>query len=472
MKLGIQTQRLDQAVFDFCVRAKIGVFKAITPQPVGLLQELKAVLPDCVFIYRPHFKNQPLDDPEHRAHEAVDAAMGHLKQFPYDYTELYNETGLWDEAYDYIALTIEAARLLAIQGQKLLAYSFAWGNPSGFVTDPYEEDPARWLEGLRQHWIPYFDGLRMIRTVGGELALHQYKIPNTDDKFSIFRHRLVRQILPADLEVVPIWLTEFGLDDKADPGSSGWRGASWNWTAERYAAWLIETSRAIGKEVAGGTIFICGTPDWWSFDILDHPVIADAIAQVNEEEKGMLPDWIIDLRGEAIEHTGYDLKQPCGILFHHAGSYAPVANQLEYLKRHACYHFALSQNSVHYLRDISERVWHAGDGPDGRWNSRGVAVCFLGCYMGTKPRDAMFATARKLHSWLIEECRVPDVIKGHKDVRMTDCPGNWYPGDENPNYRDMLLGNIPSTAELRARIAELESGLVSLRNNIDELLRV
>jgi len=287
-------------VLEFCVRANIGVFKSIAPQPIHLLRELKAALPNCKFIYRPYFETQPLDNPTRRAHEAVDAAMSHLSQFPYDYTELYNETGLWDEAYDYITFTVEAAQLLETQGQKLLAYSFAWGNPCGFVSDPYNNSPAQWMEGLREHWAPYCEGLRWVQVGGGGLALHQYKIPATDDKFSILRHRLVREILPNDLKDIPIWLTEFGLDHKANPDESGWKGHSWGWSPAKYALWLSRMASRIGDEVAGAAIFGCGMPGWWSFDILGYPVIADTIAQVNEEEEVKEPIRVLNPAGMVV----------------------------------------------------------------------------------------------------------------------------------------------------------------------------
>lgn len=119
------------------------------------------------------------------------------------------------------------------------------------------------------------------------MALHQYKIPTELDQFSIFRHRLVRQVLPPDLRDIEIDLTEFGLDHKAEAGNSGWRGSAWGWSAERYADWIVETARAIGNEVRSAMIFVCGTRTWHSFEILDQPVIADAIRKANEEVKPM-----------------------------------------------------------------------------------------------------------------------------------------------------------------------------------------
>jgi len=179
------------------------------------------------------------------------------------------------------------------------------------------------------------------------------------------------------------------------------------------------------------------------------------------EEGEMLPDWMIDLRGEAGEHTGLALEQPIGILVHHAGSYAPFAKQLEYIKEHPCYHFAIDGDQVHYMRDISEVVWHAGDGAEGPWNKGGIAPCFLGCYMGTKPSDAMFASLRKLYKWLMTQ-GIPDVIKGHKDVRLTACPGDWYPGDEHPDYRNLLLGLADPTEALRKQIKEMKQDIQAL----------
>jgi len=473
MKLGIQTERFDQAVFDFCVRANIGVFKAIAPQSVALLGQLRLALPECKFIYRPHFETQPLDDPERRAREAVDAVMGHLEQFPYDYTELYNQTGLWKKAYDYIAFTIEAARLLEARGQKLLAYSFSWGNPCGFVQDPYEDDPARWLDGLREHWAPYCDGLRAVQAAGGGLALHQYKVPDEDDKFSIFRHRLVREVLPDDLKDILIDLTEFGLDHRADPGASGWSGDSWGWTPAQYAAWLIKTARAIGKEVARAAIFICGTDMWTSFDILGHPEIADAIAEANRPTDGtVLPDWIEDLRGQATNPTGLERTGNQGIVVHHSGNDAPEANQISYLLREPdTYHFAIrNDGGIVCLYDPKWVVWHTSHEA---WNHGGVAAAFLGLFMGgAMPSEAAFAAFRKLHRWLCHVEGVADVVAGHKDFAPTDCPGDSYPG-----YRPRLFAATDlevvaqRVTKLERTLSDLAAGFKALGDDLENKLR-
>ena len=107
--------------------------------------------------------------------------------------------------------------------------------------------------------------------------------------FSVRRHELVRQVLPADLKDIPIHLGEFGLD-KAGGSDNGWRGPSWNWTVEQYAAWLVQICGAIGKGVDTAAMFGCGMrPDWWSFETLDQPKIADAIRLVNMEGGQTMP---------------------------------------------------------------------------------------------------------------------------------------------------------------------------------------
>jgi len=426
-------ERLDRAVLDFCLRARVGVFKSIAPQPVDLLRELKAALPGCVFIYR-WMGGQPLDDPARRAREVYDGIMPHLAEFPYDYAEAYNETGLWDDGPAYNEFTVQLAGLLHQTGQAGLAYSFSVGNPPGYANFPYEEDPASWMQELERYWAVYHEGLR----AADGLALHQYKLPPHDDKFTLLRHRLVREVLPADLRTKPIFLTEFGLDDVANPGESGWQGSSWNWTAERYARWIIDTWRQIRNEVVGAAIFGCGMPGWESFEILGQPVIADAIRQANEEGEEM-PDWTIDIRDQVAFNTGRTMEAIRGICVHHG--IAPLERLLGYLKwtQEVNYHFVIAADGqTFYLNTISDVVWHA---KNLIWNTEGIAVCFDGDLRGQgRPTKAQFAAFRRLRAWLVTQ-GVGEEVVGHKMVRVpaysTECPGDWWP-DGEPAPRELL----------------------------------
>jgi len=442
-KLGIQTQRLDQAVLGFCLRANVGVFKSIAPQPVDLLRELKAALPGCIFIYR-WMGGQPLDDPVRRAGEAYAGIMPHLAEFPYDYAEAYNECGLWDDGPLYNQFTVELASKLHQSGQKLLAYSFSVGNPPGYATFPYEEDPILWLQELERYWAVYHQGLR----ASDGLALHQYKLPPHDDKFTLLRHRLVDLVLPLDLRAKPIFLTEFGLDDVANPGESGWRGSSWNWMPHEYAQWLFDTFRQIRHEVAGATIFVCGNMGWDSFEIVDQPIIADAIRRANEEEE-MLPEWITDIRDEFPLGTGRTKWPKRGICVHHMGSRAPWDNCVDYLKGTAKvgYHGGIDKRGGIWLfKSLPAVVWHAGDGGNGPWNTGGVAICFEGLLTGQgRPTKEQFASFRKLRAWLLSQ-GVGEELVGHKMVRLpaysTQCPGDWWP-DRAPPPRELFEETAP-----------------------------
>jgi len=456
-KLGVQTQQLDRAVLDFCLRANVGVFKSICPQPVDLLRELKAALPECIFIYR-WVGGQALDDPAKNARDAYNGIMPHAAEFPYDYIEAYNQVGLWDDGPPYNQFTVELTGLLHQTGQKLLAYSFSVGNPPGYATFPYEEDPAEWMRQLEQQWGVYHDGLRAAD--GG--AFHQYKLPRQDDKFTLLRHRLVQQILPPDLKGKPKYLTEFGLDDVANPGESGWRGSSWNWTAERYAKWLIETWRRIKHEVAGATIFVCGGKGWDSFEILGQPVIADAIRQANEEGEEMAWPWR-DRRDSLLRHpTNKYARRPKekinGMVWHHSAIAAPVP--VERLAEAfvnnfgwpgLAYHLYVDNNGIaHLALDLEEMGSHASND-----NDHTVGICIAGRFLkGVTPTPGQIDTATAVALALMEE--YPQIVNvwAHRDLSATACPG-WVGGFEK--WKRALLGGEPTELErLRERVKTLE----------------
>jgi len=181
---------------------------------------------------------------------------------------------------------------------------------------------------------------------------------------------------------------------------------------------------------------------------------------------GTLPVWIQDLRGQATAPIGETRNLNKGIVIHHTGSDAALTNQLSYLLRaQETYHYAIDvEGKTYALYDHGQQVYHAGIQ---EWNQGGVAVCFIGLLMGRMPTEAAFAAFRQLHHYLCHVNSIMDVIVGHKDLKATACPGDWY-----PQYRGKLFsatdeeGLTQRISALEGKIAKLAQGLKSLADQI------
>ena len=73
---------------------------------------------------------------------------------------------------------------------------------------------------------------------------------------------------------------------------------------------------------------------------------------------------------------------------------------------------------------------HAGPGLK-RYNDHWVGICLVGDFSRTRPTDRQLASLRRLIRYLQNECGIPDGnVRGHRDVRDTECPGKLFPHGE------------------------------------------
>ena len=64
-------------------------------------------------------------------------------------------------------------------------------------------------------------------------------------------------------------------------------------------------------------------------------------------------------------------------------------------------------------------------------NHVGVGICLVGNFEDGHPTARQMASLRALLRWLHLACRIPySEVKGHRDVKLTDCPGRNFPMEE------------------------------------------
>jgi N-acetylmuramoyl-L-alanine amidase CwlA len=99
-----------------------------------------------------------------------------------------------------------------------------------------------------------------------------------------------------------------------------------------------------------------------------------------------------------------------------------IDNEVLNPNREMSYHYALDKSVVHQYVDEANTAWHAGV-----WdiNQRSVGVC-IAAGPNYPYVDADYETAAQLCAEIIR--RHPSIslenIKGHKDFKATECPGN------------------------------------------------
>ena len=254
--VGPQSQVFGGVVQDIA-RARPPVFKAIDPDS-AIFAAVKSVSPNTVTIAR-IYTGQPTVDDE-RQHPSAYVYGRQYAELVYsrvkdpahtDYIESENEpndhygdlTRFIQRLNAFLAGFAERAREL---GFKPVGPNFSVGYPECYIqgTD-YELWPNAW-QGLA-------DGLREIKKSGGALGLHEYGWPDllagwSDSKqlgYTIGRHKAVYRCLPPDLQDLPLYLTEYGIDALL----AGQQGGFWHNRDENAPAWYMAQMRTAWDKV-------------------------------------------------------------------------------------------------------------------------------------------------------------------------------------------------------------------------------
>ena len=140
-----------------------------------------------------------------------------------------------------------------------------------------------------------------------------------------------------------------------------------------------------------------------------------------------------------------------GIIIHHSGVYYGCASH-----EHK-YHKSLGWDGLGYHFVINNGVFKNGYGKaDGvvevgyrwreqktgshcrpsadssnYWNKHTIGICLIGNFNETRPSERQWRSLVKLVRFLQKRYEIPtSQIKGHRDVKPTDCPGKYFSFEE------------------------------------------
>lgn len=117
---------------------------------------------------------------------------------------------------------------------------------------------------------------------------------------------------------------------------------------------------------------------------------------------------------------------PAFVVIHNTANSASAENEVAYMKRNSnevSYHYAVDDIGVYAVIPESRNAWHAGDGPDGEGNRKGISIEICYSTVGGELFDKAEANAAELiadilkrYGWGI------DKVKKHSDFSATSCP--------------------------------------------------
>ena len=245
--------------------------------------DVKAASPNSIFVGRifqehePDFNNPSLD-PLQAAREHCDMLLPWAERMgrTYDFWQGVNEPIIRSrEAMErYADFDAERVRVMDRHGFRVVVGSFSVGNPE------------------LAYWRVFLPALEAALENKGALALHQYAWPTLDHQgpWYLLRHRKVYDGelehgwagLPRHLRVLPVLITECGLDGLIELGHPprGWK-VLYKEDPDQYLRQLAWFDAELQKDpyVVGAAIYCCSVADWtWSsYDI--WPELANALAQ-------------------------------------------------------------------------------------------------------------------------------------------------------------------------------------------------
>ncbi len=354
----------------------------------------------------------------------VDRSLIRLAEFPCSHVQITNEPAISsrDAMKRMAEFDAECSRLMKPHRYAVTLANLGTGNPPRM-----------------DWWCDYQPAIAQGIVDGAVLLLHAYTWPGSDDRWLLYRHRMVYEGCPEhDWEGLPkplwigLFLGEIGFDiGVQEPGKhGGWRNLM---NAHKYAAWLQGVNQELLKDpyVLGAAVFCCGNLDWkWTgYDIWQEPAaeVATFGTPVYRDVTVVKPE-IVNLVGK-LPHDEYPRRSTNKIKWtvshHSGGTQGIITRPIRHIRainrfhrrkgwNGIAYHFAIARDGTIYrcLQDS----WVGYHCPTRNWNGRGIL--YIGNLLEEPPSAAQLKAGKDLTRWLGKPC------VDHRDVpRNTSCPG-------------------------------------------------
>ena len=372
--------------------------------------------------------NDPNMNPMQAARTMVDRVRHRLGNYPCSHVQITNEPAISssDAMKRMGDFDAECSHQMKLRGRKITLANLAQGNPPDMS----------W-------WRDYQGAIAQGMADGAVLLVHAYTWPGVDDRWHLWRHRMIYNGCPEHgWEGLPrnLWIDlvigEIGFDyGVVESGiHRGWRNLphGHQMEAHDYAVWLEGVNRELLKDkyVVGAAVFCCSNLDWkWTgYDVWPEPAaeIATFCTPLYRHHETK-PD-IVNLVGVLPVKGKYPqrwVKNVDTTVIHHSGGRAKIKDSVAYIKaiNRWCqwargwngfpYHFAVGQDGTKYrcLKD-SWKGNHTGG-----WNRRADGIVSLGNHTKRPPTAPQQRAVQELIRWRGHPC------KGHRDIHMTACPG-------------------------------------------------
>jgi len=303
--LGGQSSRFDGIVQDVA-KAKPPVWKVIDPDS-DILRNIKKASPNTVTIVRVYTGMAGIgsanDHPDPRAYGREYAALVYAKVSTPQYAD-FIETENEPQDYSGIGLSLFIQRLNLFLigfaerakelGFKPIGPNFSVGYPEVYVKNTnYGLWPNAW-QGL-------VEGLRALKAAEGAMGLHEYGWPQINTGWSdsmgmgylTGRCLAIYKCLPQDLQDLPLYLTEYGIDALL----VGQQGGFWHGRDDSAVPWLADQMRQAWTQIyskvpqlRGTCFFVHGNNNatlWAEYDTCRTDTSRQAFVNLMAEE---LPD--------------------------------------------------------------------------------------------------------------------------------------------------------------------------------------
>lgn len=384
--------------------------------------------------------NDPNMNPTETARVMVDRVSLILGDYPCSHIQMTNEPAISsrDAMKRMSDFDAECSHRMGLRGRKVTLANLATGNPPDMS----------W-------WRDYKPAIAQGMGDGAVLLVHAYTWPGQDDRWLLYRHRMIYSGcsehgwggLPKNLWI-DLVIGEIGFDyGVVESGVyRSWRNLM---DPHEYAAWLEIVNRELIKDkyVVGAAVFCCSNLDWkWSgYDVWQEPaaeIAGSCTPLYRHHEPRIVKPKIVNLVGKLplnpnVSYERRRISQIKRIIIHHAGppGWLGISGE-DYAERIARYHircwdwagigygFLVGEGGTIYKTAPYKAITNHTYG----YNTTGLGVVFVGDFReghDVMPNERQLTSGRWLMKYLHGKFGTTEVV-GHKDKRKSACPGSTW----------------------------------------------